>query len=74
MRIIKRGGERNMATTTMTLERVNQVKSVALKRVFMEQLELQKSGGDHNVTNFDAYTKGPSYTKHGNCLCVLGGV
>lgn len=60
--------------TTLTLERVNSVKSAALKKVLMEQLEYRKQKNDVNRTSYwDTHNDG-SHSKHNQCLCVVGGV
>jgi hypothetical protein len=62
-----------MSAMTLTLDEISTVESAALRRVLTEQLELQEESSDR-ITAYDAYTKHAVYSKHGNCLCVLGGV
>jgi hypothetical protein len=59
---------------TLTMDEINTVESVALRRVLKEQLEIEEGCDDDRITAYDAYTKHAVYSKHGNCLCVLGGV
>ena len=55
--------------TRLSLERIDEVKSVALKKILTEQLKAQQANGE-----MKAYGKHKNYSDHGNCLCLIGGV
>ena len=62
-------------TATLTLEKIGSVKSEALKRVLLEQLQFRnESTGKDNHMNYSAHKDGTRHNRHKNCLCIVGGV